>query len=122
MTRQIKFRGRKLPSGELLSFELGDIHGMQAGHLIVRHTGELVVIESSSVQQFTGLFDKNGKEIYEGDIVKGFDKGNWYVEWNENPAGFYLVAPEKIRNRYLLGAPLELEIIGNIYENKELLK
>jgi len=74
--------------------------------------------------QYTGLFDKNWKEIYEGDIVK-FDysdeqngySGNQQVKFAEFEAGFH---PFCLRSRWRASVD-NIEIIGNIYENPELL-
>ena len=89
------------------------------------------LVKDIEVMQFTGLLDKNGKEIYEGDsdgksIVKfdSFDEedveydgimgeiSGWYIE-NINTGNCLPLTPKRAFN---------FEIIGNIYENPELLK
>jgi uncharacterized phage protein (TIGR01671 family) len=88
------------------------------------------------LMQYTGLKDKNGKEIYEGDIVEAWSEGkhgkfeirwrqdgggtpSWlmYPAWQEGEIWRIASSREKDGNCYDRG----LEIIGNIYENPELL-
>lgn len=68
------------------------------------------------LMQYTGLKDKNTKEIYEGDIVKS-GKYIWSVQYNTNFAQFCVGTHHNIWMKTKDG----LEIIGNIWENKELL-
>jgi len=79
------------------------------------------------VLQFTGLYDKNGKEIYEGDIIRHkefydycgkHDITKSYVKFEFG--GFYPFADNNDYQPY--PEPNETEVIGNIYENKELLE
>lgn len=82
--------------------------------------------------QYTGLKDKNNKEIYEGDVVRYYDSTTmWLVSKIVDVGGAFAVATSE--NPILLyefhhdykyaGEPIpELEVIGNIYENPELLK
>jgi uncharacterized phage protein (TIGR01671 family) len=82
--------------------------------------GETMITEliknSYELMQYTGLLDKNGKEIYEGDILKFNTKGGnemvYQVKWKGK--GFKPTRMSEDNQE-------EIEIIGNIYENPELL-
>lgn len=79
--------------------------------------------EYTAVEQYTGLKDKNGKEIYEGDIVVNtyYDDDDMYkVLWVDDSVAFGM---ESLDDMELYKLPLEsLEVIGNIHENPELLE
>jgi len=82
-----------------------------------KHADERIV-DPKTIGQYTGLKDKNGKKIFEGDIVKskyGVFKSK--VEWNDSFCGFFPFC----NNDTGIFAD-ECEVIGNIYENKELLE
>lgn len=86
------------------------------------------------VMQSTGLHDKNRKLIYEGDIVDIWKMaGNIHkrmvVKWYQPQCSFRLfdlsamgATPQKMVDKRSLGAVTTIEVIGNIYENKELLE
>jgi uncharacterized phage protein (TIGR01671 family) len=88
--------------------------------------------EDLIVMQYTGLKDKNGKEIYEGDIIKFIclsaaeNKTRiQVVEWDENTGFFPFTECSYPWLGYDCGGDIEngtVEVIGNIYENPELLK
>lgn len=86
-----------------------------------------MMLQSCILLQSTGLKDKNGKEIFEGDIIKLYhmDKGErglkWIIEWDKDRASFIINRHRaiKLNSKW---TTKELKIIGNIYENPELLE
>ncbi len=114
MNRPIKFRGKPiemvLPNGKYL---LGDF---VFGNLLIHKNGThriLVPIEDgfenfaiapSTLGQFTGLYDKNGKEIYEGDTIEVISRNRVQtvrVEWDNTMYGFCAYNVDKSANRPL---------------------
>jgi hypothetical protein len=93
---------------------------------IKENSGLQELDKNYKVMQFTGLLDKNRNEIFEGDIVKNKKNPIRIVEWNERLAMFILKFPIQITSEYPLNniynSKKYLEIIGNIYENPNLLK
>lgn len=77
----------------------------------------------SEPMQFTGLTDKNGKEIFEGDIVE--KSGKYLIQWRDKEARFHVHRLEDFQGfEWYKVLTVELgtcEIIGNIHENPELL-
>jgi len=89
---------------------------------------EPVMIAPSTVGQFTGLYDKNGKEIYEGDIIQKFgDNRKFYVKWSNEPySAFGLHLPINYGSDGFVDFLKfyfqdSYEVVGNIYDNIELL-
>ncbi len=71
------------------------------------------------VMQYTGLKDKNGVEIYEGDILQNWAKENYSVIYSEKFAQFEINAP--VNTLQDGDVSKRFEVIGNIYQNPELL-
>lgn len=74
------------------------------------------------IEQFTGLHDKNGKEIYEGDIILNpLYEEPYIVEYSECLAGYVGWGDDRACGCYLI-TDENIEVIGNMHENPELLK
>lgn len=134
--REILFRGKRKDNGKwaygfyaLFASNKGLKHGIYTG----AENGCVIPyeVDPETVGQFTGLTDKNGKKIFEGDIVK-----EWSSHWKtplKTEINIYEVVCEYLGSLHLIrkteygenSTPLYrrsvVEVIGNIYDNPELL-
>ena len=86
---------------------------------------EVMEVKDWPVMQFTGLTDKNGKEIYDADLIRHNGGMISIVEWDETNAAFVAVDATDQERQMLLAELIEktkVEVIGNIHSNPELLK
>ena len=135
MNREILFRGKRVGNGNWIEgyFVLLAINE-DLKHAIYTGTDEgrfiLFEVIPDTVGQFTGLCDKNGKKIFEGDIVRFYDK-DWIANgiatvdfekgrWKIN--GHYTTKLSSIVWLDLYRTGFEYEVIDNIYDNPELLE
>lgn len=90
-----------------------------------------IFVNKDTIGQFTGLTDKNGTKIFEGDIVKTEIermKFTTTVVWGEKSKGWSLKCDRREREKwgkikyYSLPFSHKIEVIGNIFDNKELIK
>ena len=120
MSREIKFRVWDKETGAWCCWANANsfFHCDQKGNISwFRNEGRFII------QQYTGLTDKNGKELFEGDIIKqrhnyiDIEERDWIgaVEWHES--GWRMMSKEDIGFKLR-----DCKIIGNVFENPELLK
>lgn len=119
MSREILFRAKRKDNGKWVYGDLLHPDNYGNGYCIEDFTKEknnCYDINPETIGQFTGLTDKNGKEIFEGDIVK-WDEKEWGCPYNELVEFDYeLLAMRKHDYKQWC------EIIGNITDNPELLE
>lgn len=131
MDREIKFRGKRLDSGKweygYLVIREQDVHGTP-GYFLAHFGGEWIAVDPDTVGQFTGLKDKNGREVYEGNIVQLLERATYTVEWDKDIAGFvlYLIDGDDYDKRYHrtwnIAQVQSGEVIGNTHDNPKLLE
>lgn len=123
MKREIKYRGK----------DLENENGWRYGSLIVYPNGNCVIVEfdkdgnelsydvdPDTVGQYTGLKDKNGKEIYEGDIIEVDWLGeSSIVKWYKD--GF-MAYPYRSIGYHLCEVVADCKVIDNIHDNPSLIK
>ncbi len=117
--REIKFRAWDKEENNFIYFDATDGLKSECDETYIR-------LNVRRIDQYTGLKDKNGKEIYEGDILLvtlqpyGCPQLETFkVIWNDSTARYNLL--DKNDDGWSLDNTNIIEVIGNIYENKELI-
>ena len=134
--REILFRGKRTDNGEwvygyytkaryyLNEKEMHVIFAPDGEAFPRNEFSEYEEVDPETVCQFTGLYDKNGRKIFEGDIVRYGDTIHRVVFEQRNGTAYFGIVISDIET-WLFGneCPASLvDIVGNIYDNPELLK
>ena len=125
MTREILFRGKRVNNGEWVEGSYWYSRRSNTyQHFVFDDEGVWVGVDPNTVGQFTGLTDRNGVKIFEGDIVRYGDTIHRVVfEQRNGTAYFGLVyaACETLPFGHYQDLK-QIEVIGNVYDNQELLE
>lgn len=131
MNREILFRAKHIHAMDSNEHLNGTwVHGYLSDKNYINDKsleGEFLVDENT-ICQYTGLTDKNGKKIFEGDILRHADETILKTVWNDEKYGFAAQCAEDsvLLKDYKWGLwefeSDEVEVIGNIFDNPELLK
>lgn len=127
--REIKFRAWHITSG-MATFTMNDLYNFEAEgarkSYVCFPDGDIHKLDDVEVMQFTGMSDKNGKEIYEGDILGwmwgGVGQGDGTPAKSEVYFDRYKFAVRTGRTSFGWKLSQAAEVIGNIHENPELLE
>ena len=131
MDREILFRGKRTDNGEWIKGFL--FSTIDHTYIAYRNqydddlffSPEAVFIEAlpETVCQYTGLTDRNGRKIFEGDIIQ-FEKKKYSVVWLDGTASFAAKPFEDGRCRPCMncGTMKVSEVVGNIFDSPELLE
>ena len=121
--RELKFRGWWADPQIMVEFGLGQDYFKGCFSHVDNECYTCEIEFADSIMQYTGLLDKNGKEIYEGDVVKEiisfpslYREELYEIKYEDSSFDCRCKGGGKYSIKYK-----ELEVIGNIYENKELL-
>lgn len=122
--REIKFRA-KIKNPHVNKW----VYGYLVSETYINEKNNLgyTPVRKETIGQYTGLHDKNGKKIYEGDIIEwttlSGKKYRFSVEYSNKYAQYVSINTKDVSMEYEpLGDYENIEVIGNIYENSELLK
>lgn len=127
--REILFRGKRIDNGE---WKYGYLYGIwEQGYILwgmTNNVPNMVEVDPETICQYTGLTDKNGKKIWEGDILEGHlddkfpeDVTREKVIWHES--GWKTEEPGCVDKEYLDEFDAEnFEVVGNVFDNPELLE
>lgn len=132
--REILFRGKRLDNGEwVYGYLVNKIFGSQPIIISMAYMGDDCFIEweyehihPDTVGQYTGMTDRNGQKIFEGDIVEdgrdyNEEDGYGVVEWNDG--AFEVISEGNWSGTFYTNYyGYEFNIIGNIHDNPDLLK
>lgn len=132
MKRAIKFRGKRADNGEWVYGDLVEnqgrffiYHAKSESTIEDNDDGRIVVVaveaDSSTVGQYTGLKDKDGNEIYEGDVIADKDL-SYEVFWCDSIASFFADTIDNFKLFVISDVNISGSVIGNIHDNPELLE